>query len=129
MVVQCVNLQYAEFEWVENPCLKSILNTLDDNDYGYYLKFNGRYPKNLHDIHNDYPLMPQNEIIETEEMSKYSKKCKLNHGKEHKNTSRKLIDSLKDKKEYVIHYRNLKQAVSLGFEVTQVHKVMRFKQS
>eukprot|EP00732_Lithocolla_globosa_P000147 Lithocolla_globosa_v1_NODE_30_length_9033_cov_22.154583.p1 type:complete len:645 gc:universal NODE_30_length_9033_cov_22.154583:4840-2906(-) len=128
----CEPLPYGGFEWIENPDLNTILNTPDNHEHGFYLKISGSYPKKLHDLHNDYPIMPENEIIKNKEMSGYTRKImrKFNDdGKEKINTTPKLIASLKDKKEYVIHYRNLKQAVSLGFEVTQVHKVMRFKQS
>ena len=46
------------------------------------------YPKELHDLHNDYPLAP--EQIEV-------------------NKVEKLIPNLWNKKNYIIHYKNLKQ--------------------
>ena len=47
------------------------------------------YPKELHDLHNDYPLCPE--------------RVKCDKGVE------KLIPNLRDKTKYVIHYKNLMQ--------------------
>jgi hypothetical protein len=42
---------------------------------------------------------------------------------------RKLVPNLMPKKGYVVHYRNLKLYLSLGMQLTKVHRVMGFKQS
>ena len=68
-----------------------------------------KYPENLHDPHNDYPLCP--ERVE----------CK--------NKVEKLIPNLRDKKNYVIHYKNLMQCISMGIELTKIHRGIRFVES
>ena len=68
-----------------------------------------KYPENLHDPHNDYPLCP--ERVE----------CK--------NKVMKLIPNLRDKKNYVIHYKNLMQCISKGIELTKIHRGFRFVES
>ena len=40
----------------------------------------------------------------------------------------KLIANLHDKKEYVIHVRNLKQALSHGLALKKVHRFIEFNQ-
>ena len=66
------------------------------------------YPKELHDLHNDYPLAP--EQIEV-------------------NKTKKLIPNLWNKKNYVIHYENLKQCLNLGLKITNIHRGIKFKES
>ena len=66
------------------------------------------YPKELHDLHNDYPLAP--EQIEV-------------------NKTKKLIPNLWDKKNYVIHYENLKQCLKLGLKISNIHRGIKFKES
>ena len=38
----------------------------------------------------------------------------------------KLVTNLHDKNEYVIHIRNLKQALNCGLVFKKVHRVIRF---
>ena len=66
------------------------------------------YPKDLHDFHNDYPLAPEQIVV---------------------NKVSKLIPNLGDKKNYVLHYENLKQYLKLGLKLTHIHRGIRFKES
>ena len=52
--------------------------------------------------------------------------CCCRHGGDH---SMKLIADFYDKKNYVIHYRNLKLYLRLGMQMTCVHLVVAFRQS
>ena len=75
---------------------------------GYLLEINVRYPKELHDSHNDLPFMCE--------------KMKINKVE-------KLVPNLHDKKEYVIHIRALDQALKYGLILEKVHHVVEFNQS
>ena len=66
------------------------------------------YPKKLHDLHNDYPLAPEQIVV---------------------NKFEKLIPNLWNKKNYVIHYENLKQYLNLGLKLTNIHRGIKFKES
>ena len=41
----------------------------------------------------------------------------------------KLIPTLRDKEEYVLHYQNLQLYIALGLKVKKVHRVLAFDQS
>ena len=75
---------------------------------GCILEVDLEYPKELHDLHNDYPLAPERMIV---------------------NKVEKLIPNLKKKKRYTVHYENLKLYESLGLKITHVHRGIKFKES
>ena len=79
--------------WEKMPCI---------------LEVDLEYPKELHDLHNDYPLAPERVKV---------------------NKTEKLTPNLWDKKNYVIHYENLKQYLRLGLKITKIHRGIKFKES
>ena len=71
------------------------------------------YDKSLHDLHNDYPVAPEKLKVSNNMLSGYCKKIAEKYNISIGLVS-KLIPTLKDKKEYVLHYRNLQLYVDLG---------------
>ena len=86
------------------------------------------YPQELHDMHNDYPVCPEKVKVSNNMLSGYCKKiaekCKISIG-----LVSKLIPMLKDKKEYMLHYRNLQLYLDLGLKIKKIHQVLEFNQS
>ena len=119
-------LPYGGFKWID-PESFSIDTVRADSDKGHILEVDLTYPKELHDSHNEYPYCCEHTTLTDEVLSPYAKhiaeKHELTIGK-----SSKLISSLTDKKRYVIHEINLKQAVDAGLELTKIHRVVEFNQ-
>ena len=88
---------------------------------GYILEVDLEYPSELHDFHNDYLLAPEKLRVNNIMLSEHSSDIANNYGIKVGEVS-KLIPNQVNKKNYVIHYRNLQLYLSLGTKVTKVHK-------
>ena len=123
-------LPNGEFDWLTEQEIAAldITNVADDNEEGYILKVDLHYPTELHDLYNDYPLAPERMKISPEMLSPYcqdlSECFNLRGG-----AVPKLVPNLRDKTNYVVHYRNLKQYLALGMKLTMIHRVLVFQQS
>ena len=126
----CQYLPTGEFQFLPAWDLQEILRTRPDADYGYFLEVDLHYPEVLHEKLNDYPPAPskthpsllspfQREMIQQNIRAKYPdwNDEKIEEEVEKQKTSKKLIASLEDKKNYVCHYRLLQKYVELGMEV------------
>ena len=99
-------LPTSRFRWVSiDP---NEVGELARCDKGYLLEVDVKYPKELHDLHNDIPFMCE--------------KMKIN-GVE------KLVPNLYEKKNYVIHIRALDQALKHGLIVEKIYQAIEFDQS
>ena len=85
---------------------------------GYVLEVDVKYPRELHDLHNDLPFMCE-KIRDKGPAGAGA----APHGVE------KLVPNLHDKKKYVIPVKALKQALDHGLVLERFHRVMQFKQS
>ena len=104
------SLPTGEFCWVEfrkDWNLKTIVEEfVVKKDYGYLLEVDIRYPKALHDYHNDLPFM--------------CAKMKING-------VNKLVPNLYYKRKYVIHVKALVQALEHGLVLERIHRCIEFK--
>ena len=100
----------------------------DKSSIGYILEVDLKYPKELHELHNDYPLAPEKLAVTNDILSNYCKsiadKYDIKVG-----DVKKLIPNLGNKTKYVVHYKNLQLYLSLGTKLTKIHRVLHFKQS
>ena len=95
---------------------------------GLILEVDLEYAIELHDLHNDYPVASEKLNASNNMLSEYCRtipeKYNISIG-----LVRKLLPMLKDKKEYVLNYRNLQLYMALGLKVKKVHWVIEFDQS
>ena len=118
------------FRWLKQNKINDLnLSKYDtENKKGLILEVDLEYPKELHDLHNDYPLAAEKIKVEKEMLSDYCKKIsdeyKISTG-----LVQKLIPTLSNKKNYVLHYRNLQLYIDLGLKLTKIHRVLEFDQS
>ena len=118
------------FKWMTEKQINKINLTKykEDSDKGIILEVDLEYPKELHNLHNDYPLAAEKIKVTNDMLSEYCKnisdKYNISTGLVHK-----LIPTLSNKKNYVLHYRNLQLYLSLGLQVSKIHRVLEFNQS
>ena len=110
------------FKWFkQNEIDKFCLNSIGENSsIGYILEFDLEYPNELHDLHNDYPLVPERLEITHNILLNYCSSIaneydiKIGDGD-------KLVSNLGSKNKYVLHYKNL--------QLSEIHGILKFKQT
>ena len=112
-------LPYGKFEWLKNVDKLDVMSINGKSDVGYFLEVDLKYPDELHDLHNDYPLAPEKLAVTNDMLSKYCKsvadKYDIKVG-----DVKKLIPNLGNKTKYVVHYRNLQFYLSLRMKLTKI---------
>lgn len=86
------------------------------------------YPSHLHELHNDYPVAAEKMKVTKDMLSQYCKNKQEHFGISIGQVV-KLVPTLADKKNYVLHYRNLQLYLSLGLKLKKVHRELEFDQS
>lgn len=102
-------MPYGGFKWTE-PTLDGLNVLTETSNIGHMYEVDISYPKRLHDEQNDLPFLPNNSIPVGSKIQK-------------------LMATFEEKERYVMHYRNLKQAIANGLTVKKIHRVLEFKQS
>ena len=104
------------FKWMRDLTKETVMDILEKANHsisnlgrkGYIFEVDLEYPRDLWTAHNDYPLAPEKMIV---------------------NGVEKLICHFKPRKNYVVHYRNLRQYLEMGMRITAVHRGISLNQS
>ncbi len=124
-------LPYDEIQmWHGHPdkywnWLDKILNRADDNEIGYFLEVDLKYPDNIKQKTRYFSLCPEIKKFNPDKYNQYMNSIKP----ENYTKSKKLIYDWTDKKNYLIHYRMLKFYVRNGMIIEKIHEIISFKQS
>ena len=117
-------LPTSGFKW-SSASIEDILQHPINDKVGYICEVDLEYPKELHQMHNDYPLAPEKLEVQKEWLSKYQQD--LNPTKSCLKV-KKLVPNLMPKQKYVLHYRNLQLYISLRMKITKLHRTLEFNQ-
>jgi len=98
-------LPVSNFKWMTESHFENWREISSQEGCGCILEVDLEYPKELHDLHNDYPLAPERIVV---------------------NKVEKLFRSLRKKDTYVRHHRNLKQYLEIGMNFTKIHRGLSF---
>ena len=71
------------------------------------LKVDLEYPKELHNLHNDYPLAVESVTV---------------------NGVKKLIPNLRKKEKYVVHHKDLRCYLKYGLKLTKIHSGISYEE-
>ena len=123
-----VYLPQGGFKWLKNVDGFDVSSISKKSPIGYILEADLEYPDELHALHNDYQLVPENLAISYDMQSDYCKKSADKYEIKFGDV-KKSIPNLGNKTNYVLHYRNLQLCLSLGVRLTKIHRVLKFKQS
>ena len=101
-------LPYGRFKWLNQKeisdfCLNS---TSENSSIGYMSEVDLECPRELHELHNYYPLAPEKLEISQNMLSKYCSNIASKYGIKIGGVN-KLVPNLGNKSKYVVHYRNL----------------------
>ena len=113
-------LPYGNFRWVNADGVIT-----KEYGIGHIYEVDLEYPEDLHDLHNDYPCAPEKLKVTDDMLSDYCREIKEKFKISSGNVN-KLIPTLSDKKNYVLHEENLKLYLSLGLKLKKVHRVLEF---
>ncbi|XP_078348383.1 uncharacterized protein LOC144633376 [Oculina patagonica] len=118
------------FKWLTQKQINetNLAKYKEDSNKGLILEVDLKYPNELHNLHNDYPLGAEKVKVTKDMLSDY---CKNIAEKYNISTGlvNKLIPTLNNKEKYVLHYRNLQLYLDLGLKLTKVHRALEFNQS
>ena len=123
------HLPIGNFKWMTDKEIDRVaLGKYKEDSKRELLEVDLEYPQELHDLHFDYPLCPEKIKLPKDMLSRYCKKIAEKYDISIGLVS-KLIQTLRDKKEYVLHYRNLQLYLDLGLKIKKIHRVLKFNQS
>ena len=129
-LLPCADYRWEPQDVVDDLLLKLIQGDLPYHEScrGYIFEVDGYFPEDTHDSLRDFPPLPDKMVITSDMISPHAAELNDLCGVTHDGKSKKLVCTLLDRSEYTVHYRNLLQAVKLGFRVTKVTRVLSFVQ-
>ena len=67
-------LPYEGFKWLKNVDKFDVMSINEKSPIGYFLEVDLEYSDKLHELHNDYLLLPEKPVVSRDMLPKYCKK-------------------------------------------------------
>ena len=115
-------LPTSGFKWIDAEEF-DLHKYASNSTKGCVLEFDLEYPKELWELHNDYPLAPDKIEIKIEILSECQLKI-LDLYNIPIGDVEKLVPDVFDKGKYVIHYWNLQFYWRLGLKFKKIHCIL-----
>ena len=101
------SLPVGNFQWLDEDEIYTYTK-YPERIRSYTLEVDLEYQSELHDLHNDYPLAPENIKV---------------------NGTKKLIPHLGSRKNYVLHHKALLQYLKHGMKLVKIHRGIKYRES
>ena len=124
-------LPESKFRWLSAEEIQNFDVQLisHDSDIGYVLDVDLVYPDELHDAHNSFPLAPSHDSVSYNMLSDYQRTCLKSLNMKQNKRNVKLLNTLYDKKNYVVHILNLQFYLKHGIKIEKINRIIEFRQS
>ena len=100
-------LRVGNFKWLTSEEIKEMMQD-HSRIKACTLEVDLEYPKELHNLHSDYPLATENVVV---------------------NGVPKLIPNLSNKTQFVLHYTTLQLYLKHGLRLTKIHRGIKYDES
>ena len=139
-LAMCQKLPYKDIRWIQRQFTEDDIKNYSNLSTGYILDVDLEYPEEIHDKHSDYPLAPEIMSVTADMLSEAQKEIyRKTYTKTFKNgevvgldpkdeKTKKLILSVNDKSNYVLHINILRYYLKQGLKLKRVSRVIEFKQ-
>ena len=123
-------LPKSNFKWMRAmPTEEEILNKKENGKIGWILEVDLEYPQELHEEHDSFPLALEKKNSKKEWMSPYQRRL-IKDLDLNPPGSEKLLLTLQNKNNYVVHYRNLQfylnKPVYTGMTILDNSKILMY---
>ena len=66
-------LPYEGFKWLKNVDEFDVMSINEKSHVWHFLEVDPKYPDELHELHNNYPVAPEKLAVSSDMLSKYCK--------------------------------------------------------
>ena len=124
------NTKECEGEYAEH-FIRNLTDQCEKEGTGFCVEVDLEYPKEIHDLTDDYPLAPEHKVLKGNDYaaSVYLQEWMEEHEGEQPPHFEGLVGTLFDKEHYCVHWRILLWYLKMGMKVKKVYTVVKFEES